>query len=120
MDAAIAVAVLAVAVVGTALCRAGRVMGPILVGLGLAVPGALLVAAGSSPVERAVGVLCLAGSVVELVATTQYSKPRPSGEDPPHPWLAVATLVGIAGVVGAGLPLLYSALVFVAWMVTLP
>lgn len=71
---------------------------------------------GRGPADQAPGALYLAGSVGESCAAWGYwtTRGRPKGRS--DVWRQVATLIGVAGLVGFGLLLLYAFVVVMAWL----
>jgi hypothetical protein len=86
-----------VAIIGTAL---GQLWGPLLLALGFAGWGALLLLSGFRYPFPMIGVAYLMASVGELAAAWEFWQPA-SAEGPSASWRGGAALAGVLGALGA-------------------
>lgn len=88
-----------VAVVASAL---GEVWGPLLIGLGFAGWGSLVLVSGYISPWPEIGVGYLGGSLAEFAAAREFWRCRGSRSGPSVAWRVMAALVGIAGTLLVG------------------
>lgn len=86
-----------IAIVG---CVMGQVWGPLMVGLGFAGWGALLLLSGFRSPGPELGLLYLGGSFTEFVAASEFWDAQHSPLGPSAKWTLTAALVGFVGTVG--------------------
>lgn len=85
-----------IAIVASAL---GEVRGPLLIGLGFAGRGSLVLVSGYTSPWPEIGVGYLGGSLAEIAAAREFGRCRGSRPGPSVAWRAMAALVGIAGTI---------------------
>lgn len=88
-----------VAVVASAL---GEIWGPLLIGLGFAGWGSLILVSGYTSPWPEIGVGYLGGSLAEFAAAREFWRCRDSRSGPPGAWRAMAALLGVAGTLLVG------------------
>lgn len=110
------VLVVLLALVAIGASAGGKAWGPLLLGLGFAGWGALLLLGGNRSPWPEVGLLYLCGSLAEFAAAGEFWRRSGARKGPSPGWRVWAALLGVAGSLGFVLSIFFAVISFVAWV----